>query len=112
MFKTYRQKGCHFECRLRYAARLANCIPWDYPIPKGFEGIAICLAVLNGNGTNSLKIFHDKMDDPNSLKNCSYDCLPDCEEVKFNIQARTSKIVYYVVIYLLVMNIFRLIDRI
>ena len=97
MFKTYRQKGCHFECRLRYAAHLANCIPWDYPIPKGFEGIPICLSALNG--TNSLKEFHDKMDDPGSLKNCRYDCLPDCEEVKYNIQARTNNNVYFIVVY-------------
>ena len=98
MFKTYRQKGCHFECRLRYAAHHANCIPWDYPIPKGFEGIAICLSQLNG--TNLLREFHDGMDDPNSLKNCSYDCLPDCEEVKYDTQVGSLiSIFYYIVIY-------------
>ena len=90
MFKFYRQKGCQFECRLRYAANLANCIPWDYPIPKGFEGISICMSVSEQNGNNTLSDFHEKMDDPNSITNCSFECLPDCEEVKYNIQACTN----------------------
>ena len=84
MFKIYRQKGCQFECRLKYAAHLANCIPWDYPIPKGHEGMKICLSALNG--TNSLKEFHNYMDDPTALENCLFDCLPDCEEVKYGFQ--------------------------
>ena len=87
MFKFYRQKGCQFECRLRYAATIAGCIPWDYPIPKGFEGTASCLSSSGRNGNNTLWYFLKKMDDPNSLNNCDFDCLPDCDEVKYEIQA-------------------------
>ena len=88
MFKVYRQKGCQFECRLRFAAFNANCIPWDYPIPKGFEGISVCLSAQNG--TNSLQTFDQMMDDPDSVPNCDFDCFPDCEEVKYDTQARSQ----------------------
>ena len=86
MFKFYRQKGCQFECRLRYAAALAGCIPWDYPIPKGLEGIAMCISSSGQDGNNTLRHFLMMMDDPNSLNNCDFDCLPDCDEVKYEIQ--------------------------
>ena len=85
MFKTYTKRGCQFECRLRDAAAHANCVPWNYPLPKDLEGIQICLTWLNET-TNPLKKFHARMDDPKSLHKC--DCLPDCEEITYKTQER------------------------
>ena len=82
MFKMYRHKGCLFECRLRYAASVVGCLPWDYPVPLGLEEIDTCLSWQNE--TNKLKQFHDAMDDPISMKNCQ--CMHDCEEVTYDIQ--------------------------
>ena len=82
LFKIYRQKGCQFECRLRYAANFTNCIPWDYPVPDDLDGIDICLS--ERDGRNMLKEFGLKMDDPDALESC--DCLPDCEEIKYDTQ--------------------------
>ena len=82
LFKFYRQKGCQFECRLRYAANFTNCIPWDYPVPEDLDGIDICLS--EREGKNMLKEFGGKMDDPVALEKC--DCLPDCEEIKYETQ--------------------------
>ena len=82
LFKIYRQKGCQFECRLRYAANFTNCIPWDYPVPEDLDGIDICLS--ERDGRNMLKEFGLKMDDPKALESC--DCLPDCEEIKYETQ--------------------------
>ena len=84
MFKVYTKRGCQFECRLRVAAANASCIPWDYPVPKDLEGIEICLTFLNGN--NPFEQFHARMDDPQSLQNCT--CLPDCEEITYKTQEK------------------------
>ena len=85
MFKAYTKRGCQFECRLRDAAAFANCIPWDYPVPKDLEEFEICLTLLNGT-TNALGKFHARMNDPQSLHKCS--CLPDCEEITYKTQEK------------------------
>ena len=84
MFKAYTKKGCLFECRLRDAAAYANCIPWDYPVPKDLEGIEICLSMKNRANDSPLKKFHTRMDDPLSLQKCV--CLPNCEEITYETQ--------------------------
>ena len=86
MFRAYTKRGCQFECRLRSAAAYANCIPWDYPVPKDLEGMDICLTMLNATTNNPLGQFHAKMDDPKSLHKCA--CLPDCEEITYETQVR------------------------
>ena len=42
MFRSYRQQGCQFECRLRNSAKRAGCVPWDYPLPPGGVSEEIC----------------------------------------------------------------------
>ena len=84
MFKFYRQEGCQFECRLRNSAKVANCIPWDYPIPPGIYGIDICTDENLGGPITSFKNFSRIMSDPEYLRNCS--CLPNCEEVTYETQ--------------------------
>ena len=39
LFKSYNEKSCQFECRLKFAVRRVGCIPWDYPVPRddGFD---------------------------------------------------------------------------
>ena len=83
IFTSYWNKGCQFECRLRFSTLSAGCIPWDYPVPRDLEGIHICLS--KRNGTNQLREFNMKMEDPGSLKGCK--CLPDCEEITYETQA-------------------------
>ena len=87
IFNAYWNKGCQFECRLRFAALSTGCIPWDYPVPEDLRSIDICLSMHDGK--NLLKEFNLKMEDPDSVKGC--DCLPDCEETTYETQV--SKIV-------------------
>ena len=82
MFKTYRQEGCLFECRLRYAQNITNCIPWDYPVPQDLGDVNICLTWQNE--TNKLKEFDAIMNDPDVIETCK--CLPDCEEITYETQ--------------------------
>ena len=72
IYSYYSQSACAFECRLRYAQNLTNCIPWDYPT-IGEEDWTIC------DGQFSL-LFQFRMEEAS----CSH-CLPDCEELKFQV---------------------------
>ena len=78
MFQFYKQTKCLFECRLRFAAGKANCIPWDYPQPEGLEDDPICTSM-------ELPIFEGAMDSAKALDGCV--CLPDCDHVAFKVQA-------------------------
>ena len=51
-------------------------------MPDDLDGIDICLS--ERDGRNMLKEFGLKMDDPDALESC--DCLPDCEEIKYDTQ--------------------------
>ena len=81
MFTFYRQKGCLFECKVRYSANRTGCTPWDFPVPKELSTMKFC------NGQDLLK-FNQFMDYPISHQTC--DCLPDCEEVTFETQVSTN----------------------
>ena len=50
MFKHYRNSGCVFECRLKYAITKANCIPWDYPVPSGIDEAEYDMCVSDAKG--------------------------------------------------------------
>ena len=81
MFKLYRKEGCIFECRLRFAAQTAGCIPWDYPTPKNMTDMPFCKSSEN---EKTLEIFDQVMDSKGSLANCN--CLSNCEEVHYETQ--------------------------
>ena len=78
MFQFYKQTKCLFECRLKFAAAEANCIPWDYPQPEGLEGEPICRS-------RELHMFETAMDSAKALDGC--DCPPDCHHTVFKVQA-------------------------
>ena len=88
MFKTYRQEGCLFECRLRYAQNITNCIPWDYPVPEDLDDVDICLTW--HDGINKLKEFEDIMDDLEVIQSACQGCLPDCEKITYETQVGTK----------------------
>ena len=77
MFTFYKQKGCLYECKVRYIANMTGCTPWDFPVPKELSTMKFC------NGHDLWK-FNQLLDDPISHQAC--DCLPDCEEVTFETQ--------------------------
>ncbi len=84
MFNFYDEKSCQFECRLQYAANKSGCIPWDYPIPKGFSGLPICTLSSADPNMDGLVIFENAMDSADSLSGC--ECLPNCEETQYRTQ--------------------------
>lgn len=91
MFKQYKQLGCMFECRLRYAAMNSRCIPWDYPVPGGQEesNFDVCVANSNGANISNLALFQKLMDSEESMANCY--CSPDCEQVTFKPQVNFTQ---------------------
>ena len=93
MFQFYKQTKCLFECRLKFAAAEANCIPWDYPIPPSLgdeENIPMCNSSAREGAMSSLAEFNHYMDDAKSLESCSQ-CIPDCEqEVRFETQVSNN----------------------
>ena len=62
-----------FFSRLRLSSHFCKCIPWNYPSPIGNIS-ALC-------DRNGAHCFDSQMDDLGLLKGC--DCLPNCEEVRF-----------------------------
>lgn len=77
MFTIYKQKGCLFECKVRFVANKTGCTPWDFPVPTELSAMKFC------NNEDLLK-FNQLLDNPISHQTC--DCLPDCEEVNFETQ--------------------------
>ena len=88
MFLQYRQLGCLFECRLKYAIRNSGCIPWDYPIPEGVNEAETDICTAGNSGRGNLASFQDLMNSENSTKKCK--CLPDCEEIKYERQVKAT----------------------
>ena len=86
MFKEYKQLGCLFECRLKFAIINARCIPWDYPMPPGVEHkyLETCFSNKNGSAISNLAQFHKLMDSKESMADC--DCIQDCEHVTYEPQ--------------------------
>ena len=76
MFQFYKQTKCLFECRLKFAAGISKCIPWDYPQPEGLENKPICIA-------RKVSIFEREMENPKALEGCG--CLPDCDHDVFKV---------------------------
>ncbi len=102
MFQSYNEKACQFECRLKFAARQAGCIPWDYPVPQRSAGgddldwgaLEICRSNHSGeNGENRLSVFERAMDSDAALRQSGCDdCSPNCEEVTFETQVNTLEL--------------------
>ena len=86
IFKYYREEGCLFECRLRFAAQEAGCIPWDYPLLKNMSELPLCKS-------RTLEKFETSMDRNDSLTYCK--CLPNCEEVEYETQVRVGEILLH-----------------
>ena len=84
MFIQYKQLGCMFECRLKFAIISSGCIPWDYPVPGGMDEAKFDVCVANKNGSDTLASFQQVMDSEKSIRNCK--CIPDCQEVKYEPQ--------------------------
>ena len=81
MLKQYRKEGCLFECRVRFAATMAGCIPWDYPLPTNMTDLPLCKSSVD---EQTLEEFGRLMESQESLTNCN--CLSNCQEVKFETQ--------------------------
>ena len=95
MLTLYREEGCLFECRLRFAAKNAGCIPWDYPMPRNLSDMPLCTSS-SGNYYSNLGIsrtlekFEQLMNSNRSLANCN--CLTNCEEVEYETQVGVKRI--------------------
>ncbi len=88
IFLNYTQKACLFECTVRQAIDKADCLPWDYPIPKlsWSKDLRVCL---NNLDSNEIQAFNAAMDEADT-KVC--DCMPDCEGVTYDIQVDRIKL--------------------
>ena len=90
MFRKYNKLGCIFECRLRYALRHVNCIPWDYPLPLEHQEVPICVSKVQYKAFQvpgmvpNVTEFHNLMVSKESLQDCN--CWDDCEGVTYELQ--------------------------
>ena len=82
MFKYYREEGCIYECKLKYARKMAGCIPWDYPTIKNMSDTAFCTT--NIYGDESLEVFEMHMQNDSVLDDCN--CEPNCEEIVYHAE--------------------------
>ena len=98
MFRRYNKAGCIFECRLRYALKHANCIPWDYPLPLEHQDVPICVsphpykAFQIPSMIPNLTEFYNLMVSKESLKDCN--CWDDCEGVTYEVHVSINKYIY------------------
>ena len=78
VFKRYSHSSCSYECRIKFAKKICQCIPWNFPSLSINETICD----LNGNDC-----FHKQMMNVKSMNFCSNltQCPLDCETVRFTI---------------------------
>ena len=88
MFKYYREEGCFYECRIKYASQRAGCIPWDYPTILNMSDTKICTGALDRQKMENglLEVFEKHMQNDSALQNCN--CEPNCEEVAFHTEVK------------------------
>ena len=95
MFNGYSQKGCIFECRLKYTFSHVKCIPWDYPVPPSLvksKHVEMCDSSYSSSETpadSKLATFENYMNSKESIEDCN--CLPDCEQQVFETQVSYSQ---------------------
>ena len=92
MFRNYSKQACLFECQLRHAADSAGRIPWDHPVPIGYDHMGMCRSlhsVDDGQVKNLLADFEAAMADTEALEKCH--CPPDCEQTAYKVQVNTLK---------------------
>ncbi len=72
-----------------------GCLPWDFPFPAGLDSkeAPYCTTFVDKDGTNNtLKQFMDGLDDAGSSKQCTDQCLPDCEYTSYDYQVDTTEL--------------------
>ena len=75
IFKVYSKSACEFECKIKRAAEICRCTPWNVPnIPQDGRHV---LCDIHGN-----YCFRRFMNDGDVRKNCS--CLPSCHHIEFD----------------------------
>ena len=72
-----------------YYKQKTNCTPWDYPLPKDNKEPNLCTSYYDGTQqyNNSLHGFNAAMEDPETMKNCTEQCPPNCDEVTYSISS-------------------------
>ena len=93
IFQKYSKKGCIFECSVKFAIEQVGCLPWDFPVPFGWEeaNLEICYSTstdsvqFNSLGQiNKVAMFYEAMNNNSNLRQCQ--CMPDCEVTIYDTQ--------------------------
>jgi hypothetical protein len=72
-----------------------NCIPWDYPIPRGIhstEDLPLCTSYKGDGYNNTLLAFDNAMTDGNNAKSCEETCFPNCDETTYKYTIDTTEL--------------------
>ena len=81
------RSNCLSECYIREAMKHCDCIPWDYPIPYELVYIqSINICDFYGNSC-----FNSYIENGLAV-NCTYECDPGCNEVKFTMSTEKEAI--------------------
>ena len=83
IFKIYSRKACQFECRLKKAAEVCQCHPWN--IPNKVQKNKHTLCDVYGNFC-----FNTIMNRKSTWKNCT--CLPTCHHIEFTYNEQLNSI--------------------
>ena len=77
-----------YECRIKYASKMAGCIPWDYPTTMDMNDTEICThghwKQYRDFEDGPLEVFQKHMQNDMELENCN--CAPNCEEVVYQME--------------------------
>ena len=81
--QNYTKIGCEVECAIRLAMDSCKCLPWFYK--TDFEKIKTC-------DMFGSTCFDNMMANEENYKNCSMECLPDCQSIPFTTFSSLSPI--------------------
>ena len=87
IFQKYSKKGCIFECSVKFAIEKVGCLPWDFPVPFGWEevNVEICYSInTDSKKSNKVAMFYEAMNNNSNLRQCQ--CMPDCEVTIYDTQ--------------------------
>ena len=87
IFQKYSKKGCIFECSVKFAIEKVGCLPWDFPVPFGWEddNLEMCYTInTDYKKSNKVAMFYEAMNNNSNLRQCQ--CMPDCEVTIYDTQ--------------------------
>ncbi len=86
VFNAYSHSACIFECRLKRALEVCNCIAWNYP--RVDQSANVCQGIISATSC-----FNEIVNDDTQDESC--DCLNNCEFISYDVDVEVTSFTFF-----------------